>query len=399
MRSLACSTALACWLAVTVGCGGKDATAPVGGQPGGDPVAFPLTPYRVRPPQTAARPPVPPAPKPPLALAVPPAQPKLFDKEDLSAADADELSGLAGQAAEGRNYKLALQAQYWAVKKSGNGRYNLACYYARNKKSDEALYFLQEAAAKEGVETEDARKDDDLAGLRRDPRFEQVLAYFKAVGDHAAVATEPQSLCYLPATFDASKPTPVVLLLHGRGSRPADFLGDRTQAYADKIGAPIISVSGTIPTGPKSFVWAVNFEKDYQRLDAAVQKHANESKFQPDAGQFVAVGFSEGAQVGLEVAMRNPTVYAGAIAMSPGAAAQFQGFKSHPLHAKRTYIITVGAAEARGNIALAESDMYAARSVKAIYEHIIVPKGGHALPPDFDEKFPVWVAKILAAAK
>ena len=131
--------------------------------------------YRVRPPQAANRPPAPPAPKPPLALAAPPDQPKLLGKDDLSAADADELSGLANQAAEARNYKLALQAQYWAVKKSGGGRYNLACYYARAKKPDEALYFLQEAAALEGVEAGDARKDDDLAGLRRDPRFEPVL--------------------------------------------------------------------------------------------------------------------------------------------------------------------------------------------------------------------------------
>ncbi len=396
MRSLLRATALACWLPLTVGCGGKDAAAPVGGPP--------VAPagseqYRVRPPRTADRPPAPPAPKPPLAIAVPPAQPKLFDNDDLSAADADELLGLASQAAEGRKYKLAVQAQYWAVKKSGGGRYNLACYYARAKKVEEALYFLQEAAALEGVEAEDARNDDDLAGLRRDPRFGQLLAYVKAAGDHAALATPPESLCYLPANFDASKPTPVVLLLHGRGSRPADFLGDRTQGYADKIGVPIISVSGTVATGPKSFVWAVNYEKDFTRLDDAVQKHAAESKFQPDAGRFVAVGFSEGAQVGLDVALRYPVYYAGAIAMSPGAAHQLEKFTPTPLHKKRSYVVTIGQNETPGNRNLANIDSSSLSRWGIPVELVTVPKGGHALPPDFDAKFPEWVARILAAPK
>jgi len=332
-------------------------------------------------------------------LAAPPDQTKLFDGQDLSGADAGELSALAGQAAGGRNYKLALQAQYWAVKQSGDGRYNLACYYARTKQADAALYFLQEAAKLEGVEADDARKDDDLAGLRRDPRFARVLTYFQASADHAAVATEPVSLCYLPAGFDAAKPTAVVLLLHGRGSRPADFLGDGTQKYADRLGVPIISVSGTNPTGPKSFVWAVDVAKDFDRLDAAVQKHANESKFQPVAGQFVAVGFSEGAQVGLDIAMYHPELFAGAIAMSPGALSQLSKLRPHPLLAKRSFVITVGAAEERGNVSLAAIDASAVQFAKAACEHIVVPNGGHALPPDFDAKFPEWVARILAAAK
>ena len=306
---------------------------------------------------------------------------------------------LANQAAEARNYKLALQAQYWAVKKSGGGRYNLACYYARAKKPDEALYFLQEAAALEGVEAGDARKDDDLAGLRRDPRFEPVLTYLKAASDHAALSTPPQSLCYLPANFDASKPTPVVLLLHGRGSRPADFLGTQTQVYADKIGAPIVSVSGPNATGPKSFVWAVDYAKDHARLDEAVQKHASESKFQPDAGRFVAVGFSEGAQVGLDVALRYRDYYAGAIAMSPGAAHQLEQFTPHPEHKKRLYILTVGQSEALGNRNLAETDRSNLTRWGIPVELVTVPKGGHALPPDFDAKFPEWVARILAATK
>jgi phospholipase/carboxylesterase len=375
-----------------------------GGNPGpaGDPSAplpTPVAKYRVIPPTAAAAKPVPPAPKPPLTLKTPADPAKLFNKTDLSAEGADDLLGLAGQAAARKNYKLAAQAQHWAVKKAGEGRYNLACYYALAKQPDAALYFLQEAAEKEGFDSTDAQRDADLAGLRRDPRFKQVVEYAQAVGEHAKLATPPASLLYMPAKFDAAQPTPVVLLLHGRGSNPDNFLGPETQKYADKLGVPVISVSGTDATGPKSFVWAVNVERDFQRLDAAVQKHAFEMKFQPQPGQFVAVGFSEGAQVGLEVALRHPELFAGAVAISPGAADQFAGFRPHPMLKKRHFVITVGSAEARGNILLAEHDKQQLTKLDIPAELVTVPNGGHALPPDFDTKFPEWVSMILAAAK
>lgn len=379
MRYLRPAAGLSVWLGLLTGCVDR------GAAPG------------ARPAPVAADPTV--RPTPPLTLPVPADQPKLSGGEDFSRAEPGDLTAKARRAAAKGDYPLALQAQFWAVKASGDGRYDLSCYYARTGNPDAAFYWLQEAAALEGVDADHIRTDEDLAGLRADPRYTQLFAYYQAARAHAVATTAPSSLLYLPADFDASEPTPVVLLLHGHGSRPAHFFGDGTQRYADELGLPIISVSGTRAIGPKSFVWAVDVPQDFDRLAAAVTKHAAEAKFTPAPGKLIAVGFSEGAQVGLEVAMRHPEAYAGAVAISPGADDQFRGFQPQPLLKSRLFVVTIGAAEHPGNVALARLDKATLDRAGAPAKLVVIPKGGHALPPDFDTQFPEWVEQILAAAE
>ncbi len=381
MRDFRSVAALAVILGVLAGCGPRGA-APVAPARAAGGVTDPT----VRP-------------TPPLTLPVPPDQPKLAGGEDLSRAEPGELLAEARRAAAKGDYKLALLAQFWAVRKSDDGRYDLACYYARTGNPDGAFYWLQEAAEKEGVDADHIRGDEDLTSLRGDPRYRQLFDYYQACRAHAAATTPPVSLLYLPKDFDAAEPTPVVVLLHGHGSRPAHFLGDATQRYADELDLPVVSVSGTRPHGPKSFGWAVNVEQDFAHLAAAVQKHAAAAKFTPAPGKLVAVGFSEGAQVGLEVAMNHPEAYAGAVAISPGADDQFARFTPQPLLKSRLFVVVVGAAEHRGNVALARLDKATLDRAGVPSRLVVVPKGGHALPPDFDTAFPEWVRDILDAAE
>ena len=273
-------------------------------------------------------------PTPPLNLPVPSPMAAVQGERDFSKMGRDELSLIAQDADEEGAFKVALIAQYWAVRKGDDGYYDLARYYARNSLTNAALYWLQQAALKTGADARQADEDEDLATVRQDPSYAAVAVFLRRCEAYWRTHGKSATLLYRPAGFNASKPTAIVVCLHGRGSRPDHFFGKTTQALADAIGIPIVSVSGTQPTGPKSFVWAVDAVKDQARLDAALKEISDRVTVAP--GKIVAIGFSEGAQVAVELAARDPARYAGAIAISPGADFHLDKAQATPADRKST---------------------------------------------------------------
>jgi hypothetical protein len=133
-------------------------------------------------------------PEPPLELSEPPApatQLKDGDLEklapstrlrslDLTTVDARILPRMAHRCYLGGNYQAAIQCQLLAVLKTGEGRYNLACFYARAGNIEGALYWLQEAAKEEETDAVWASHDDDLVRVRQDPRWPALFDYMRA---------------------------------------------------------------------------------------------------------------------------------------------------------------------------------------------------------------------------
>src|SRR5260370_12699003 len=97
-------------------------------------------------------------PKLPLELSAPSAPSARLGGEDLQKVNIHDLRAKARDAAEQGEYAKAVQLQHWAVARGGSGQYNLACYYARTNRADAALYWLQEAGLKEGVDVDYARQ-------------------------------------------------------------------------------------------------------------------------------------------------------------------------------------------------------------------------------------------------
>lgn len=62
------------------------------------------------------------------------------------------------------------------AKSRANASYNLACYYARGGRTDEALPLLREGLAGNEQLREWARQDSDLDAIRHDPNVEELLA-------------------------------------------------------------------------------------------------------------------------------------------------------------------------------------------------------------------------------
>jgi predicted esterase len=180
------------------------------------------------------------------------------------------------------------------------------------------------------------------------------------------------------------------------GSRPEDFVNEDSQDYVNEMKVAIVGVSGTRPRGPRSFVWAENPEQDAKRLRDALAEVSDRVTIKK--GRIITLGFSQGAQAGLEVAVRDPETYAGSIVLSPGAQPHLEGLQPAPLLARRGFVISCGAREHPGNVRLTALDADWLRKAKAKVIHKPYPNvTTHTFPEDFDERFPEWVTFILSA--
>ncbi len=335
-------------------------------------------------------------PEPPLILAVPAPMASMLDGKDLQSLPADQLLGMANAAEAKGDYARAAPLQFWYAKKSKQGYYNLACYCARLGQKDAAFYWLQIAALEEGVDTAHATRDEDLVILHRDSRWAVVQTFLTAANHYFETAGTPRTVLVLPAGYDGSTPLTVVAWLHGLGSSTDDFVGPGCQDFASELKIAFVGVSGTVPRGPRTFVWSEDPARDAKRVDDALSEISDLVKIKP--GHVITMGFSQGAQMGLEIAVRNPEKFAGAIVMSPGAKSSLAQAKPSPLLAKRGFVLTCGAKEHPGNVKLTADAAKWLQGANAKVQH--KPYAGmaaHAFPPDFDARFGEWVRFIEKA--
>jgi predicted esterase len=307
--------------------------------------------------------------------------------------DIPRLDFLIRKAEGERDYPKAMQLQYWLVERTKAGRYNLACYCAQVGQKDAAFYWLQEAAREEGVDATHADEDSDLDNLRNDPRWNRVREYLQAYNRYWESNGQPQTVLILPTGYRKGTPLTVVVWLHGLGSRPDDFVNAGCQEWADHLNIAFVGVSGTRSTGPRSYVWAVDPKRDAQRVEAGLQEVADRLTIRP--GFLVALGFSQGAQIALEIAVRHPERYAGAICMTPGAESHLDEVTRSPLLSKRAFVLTVGEKEPPGNVQLVTEGTAWLKAAGAQVRARVYPgMSAHTFPPDFRERFPEWIRFI-----
>jgi len=137
--------------------------------------------------------------------------------------------------------------------------------------------------------------------------------------------------------------TPPLLLLHGTGGDEHDLVVLRQHLAPD---APVLSPRGTVSEqGMARFFRRIRegvFDEDDLRLRAdelAVFLTAAEEKYDVSAGSWMAVGFSNGANMASALLLRHPESLAGAVllaAMVPFAEDEPQ---DHALAGKRVLIV------------------------------------------------------------
>jgi predicted esterase len=332
-----------------------------------------------------------------LDVPEPPEPPAQLRQMDLRKVPPAELWWTSrGMAAQG-DPEAAIRLAYWAVARNfGRGRYDLARYHSGLGLVDEAFYWLQRAAAEEGVETADAEVDSDLRILRSDRRWSTIQPYLISAERYWRGSGTRKTLLVLPKGYAFGKPIPVLIALHGLGSDPSDFAGADMQQFADAQTMAVVSVSGTLPLGPHKFRWVESPTRDRERIEEALAEIGARVTTMP--GRMILLGFSQGGIMAAEIAAREPHRYAGAIVMSPGGKSDLglERVTNHLELSKRRFVVVAGAGEHPTTVKRAQQNTERLRALGAdVFHKIYAEQQQHSVSPDFATVLPVWIKFIL----
>lgn len=126
------------------------------------------------------------------------------------------------------------------------------------------------------------------------------------------LGTGRDGLLYVPASYQASQPAPLVLILHGAG-------GNAHQALA--LFQHLADASGLVILAPDSRdrTWDIilgGYGSDIGFIDSALEQTF--SRYAIDPARIAIAGFSDGASYALGVGITNGDLFTHVIAFSPG---------------------------------------------------------------------------------
>lgn len=213
----------------------------------------------------------------------------------------------------------------------GLGQYNLACAHGLLGDAEQAAGFL-EAAWKHGFTNLDlAARDTDFDRVREAPAFKAALARLraaarKAVEEQGEMLRLPARSLHLlrvlrPRAFEAARPYPLVLALHGAGASSQGFL-PFGRALAER-GFLVCLLEGQYPAGGAD-PGAVHFLNRPGGVRAPVEESlrlaedyvlaavdAVRARYAVPPGKVFLTGFSQGAMLTYSVGLRHADRFRG----------------------------------------------------------------------------------------
>jgi phospholipase/carboxylesterase len=201
--------------------------------------------------------------------------------------------------------------------------YNAACMYSILGKKDEAFCYLERAIDLGGLPNmaKQMEGDSDFDNIRKDPRYAELLK--RAGGGEAKPGKKPgkeegqqvdaEWQVTAPKGLDKSKKAPLIVALHDRKGN-MDATIDRWKPVAAEVGAVLLTPQGTVRLGDDQYDWGSNLdsveENVMDAIDEAMEDH------QIDKKRVVVVGFGEGGSLAWSMALRNPDVFRGVVALA-----------------------------------------------------------------------------------
>ena len=193
--------------------------------------------------------------------------------------------------------------------------YNLACAHARGGAVDEALTWLERAAAEGFSNPEGVLRDEDLLSVRDRPRFAVVVEQIQANYDRARalfreIAKGSEAVILAPSE-EGNEPLPVLLLLHGYGDKTESFT-HFFEGFAEREGVLLVGVRSVVQVPMQGFEWATPVDTKVQIRSALAQAAARHAL---DRDRIYLLGFSQGGRMALEAALERQAPYRGVIAV------------------------------------------------------------------------------------
>jgi phospholipase/carboxylesterase len=119
---------------------------------------------------------------------------------------------------------------------------------------------------------------------------------------------------YVPAGYEARRPAPLVLLLHGAGEDARDGLALLRQ-QADGAGLILLALSSRGPTWDM-ILGRGRYGHDVAAIDEALT--GTFSSYAVDSGRVAVGGYSDGASYALSLGISNGDLFGHVLAFSPG---------------------------------------------------------------------------------
>ena len=331
-----------------------------------------------------------------------PAKPEKPGKFQLSeqekAARVQQLTEELVKTSEAKDHwkalSLALEAR--VLLDIGLTNYNVACMYSLVGKKDEAFRYLDRAIELGGFTNEMAKQmegDSDLDNIRKDPRYAELLKRAGGGGGGAKPGKKPSEQegkqvdaewqVTAPKGLDKSKKAPLIVALHARKGN-MDTTIDRWKEVAAEMGAVLLTPQGTYRLAGDQYDWGTNLdsveENVMDAIDEAMEDH------QIDKKRVVVVGLGEGASLAWSMALRNPDVFRGAVAIAGKPADNWQDdVEEDALKSLRIYALAGGDDDEQ----LIKKDKEAAKKLKEMgvkVEVRTIEGQGHDFPKNAKEE-------------
>lgn len=336
--------------------------------------------------------------------------------------DLEEFQWRAGQA-YGRGDYLNAARWYIALVQhrtdANQALYNLACCYGKLNKPELASQTLWRAICSGFDNFKLAQSDDDFSAVRSHPAFKTVMERItlleRQFGETLYLSSQKAIRCrlHLPEKFDSKKAYPLVLALHGHGSRAENmatvftllkkpnFIFVAPQGAYDAARQNLSNIeqrSWTMATRD-TVLWAQN---DAATI-ASIVSMVDQVKMRYVVSSVFILGFSQGAAMAYGVGMCHPDKIDGLICFGgrlPETGHSYSFFSDEQFEAAKALPIFI--AHGRKDQAIAFDAGVASK--KRLQERgfdvtFYAFDGGHGIEADAIRKAHKWISRIANQEK
>jgi predicted esterase len=246
--------------------------------------------------------------------------------------------------------------------------YNLACCYSLLNKKADAITMLETALKKGFASFEHMTRDPDLANIRGEKRYKDLVTTHRK-----KLLSQLQARVVEPKGHKGKRP--LLVFLHGRDQNPDQYVQLMTKV-AQSRGFGLILPRGDV-NAASGARWGQGAET---AVIAPLKKALASGKYDPK--RVLIGGFSSGAFQGMEIALKNPGVFAGILDFS-GFFEETQLGGDIPAAAKaglRVFMVS-GKTDPLLTSARAGRDAFVKGRVPVVLRRF---DGGHRLPENLD---------------
>ena len=183
----------------------------------------------------------------------------------------------------------------------------------------------------------------------------------------------------VPLNYDPSKPTPLIIALHGGGGR-GDTFEAAFASRTDALGAIVIAPDSLGQTW--DIVQGIRFSSDVPFINDILDQVFDRCNI--DANRIAMLGFSDGASYALSLGLSNGDQVAGIVAFSPGF------YEVDVLHGKPPVFISHGTSDTVLPISLSEG-IVADLQGKGYDVTFVKFDGTHGVPPTIADQGMTWL--------